>query len=185
MTAHVIYSFPPPLRGGNVNEGNGVIMKQCPKCGNRRPFTKFSLGQSYCKECASKYAKQYRESGRAKQYKRRPQEMTEEQRKRNREYMRKYREEGRDKSRPRSVRAGYLYVVREVDTGYVKIGVAKDSSHRLSSHQSSNSSAVELVKEIYSDDVLALERKYHRKFSKRRVRGEWFDLRPWHVRGIK
>src|SRR3990167_3710274 len=65
-----------------------------------------------------------------------------------------------------------VYFIREVGTEIVKIGSSKRPWHRLAQLQVGSPRNLELVGNSKIDD----EKHYHRRFSKKRIRGEWFRL---------
>ncbi len=72
---------------------------------------------------------------------------------------------------------GYcLYVIQEVDSGLLKIGVAAHPIRRLSMLQCGNPRVLAL-REIYAGDRVEcrrVERCLHQKFAGENLRGEWF-----------
>lgn len=66
-----------------------------------------------------------------------------------------------------------VYVIGP-EGGPYKIGKADEPVTRLSDLQIGNWNKLELITEIVGG--LELEAELHKKFSKKRIRGEWFDL---------
>ena len=67
----------------------------------------------------------------------------------------------------------YLYVIRCGDR--LKIGIAVDCKKRLKTLQTGNADKLILEWSRERDDAAQVEAHLHRKFSKHRVGGEWFD----------
>lgn len=74
---------------------------------------------------------------------------------------------------------GYIYLIRDLRTGYVKIGYSKNPYSRL--HQLSYQST--LLPEPHEFKILdafrgSMDEEYrlHKLFAPLRIRGEWFDL---------
>lgn len=67
-----------------------------------------------------------------------------------------------------------IYVIGEEGTGYVKIGTADDPGSRLRELQCGNPRHLELLAAI--PGTYGEERRLHRRFSRLRTVGEWFDF---------
>lgn len=76
----------------------------------------------------------------------------------------------------------YVYAIREVGTGNVKLGISRNPENRVSELQTGNSNQLELVgcKQVKS---FRDERLLHRKMNKYHIHGEWFTKQA--IRGIK
>lgn len=73
----------------------------------------------------------------------------------------------------------YLYLMKDSDLNYYKIGVSKDPKIRESTLMAQKPS-IKLVGQW--EDLAYREREWHNHFHRERVRGEWFDLTPAQVR---
>ncbi len=82
----------------------------------------------------------------------------------------------------RKKKKGFVYLMISRD-GY-KIGRSWDPKGRLKELKRSAPS-LELIHTFEADDVLLAEKTLHRRFADRRISGEWFDLSPGEVEGIK
>lgn len=71
--------------------------------------------------------------------------------------------------------AGWVYFIQSVDGGPVKIGYAKDVEKRLGHLQSGSPVILQVVLKIESDMPIRLEQELHQRYSRYRIRGEWFD----------
>ena len=75
-------------------------------------------------------------------------------------------------------RSGWVYVIKQ--SGDYKIGVTKDIRKRLSTIQMSTPKLVQLVHSFHVGGIYAdayeWEKALHKRFSKRKIRGEWFRL---------
>lgn len=69
---------------------------------------------------------------------------------------------------------GLVYFIRSTGTGLTKIGFTTNLSARLSVIQNGNPGGVHVVTTLQGNRVV--ERRWHRRFADKRVRGEWFDL---------
>lgn len=69
----------------------------------------------------------------------------------------------------------YVYAIREVETGNVKIGISKDPAERLKQLQTGNSSELVLVASIPAGNRYKDESNAHKKLSNINIRGEWFE----------
>ena len=70
----------------------------------------------------------------------------------------------------------FLYIIREKNGKYLKIGVSKDPSSRKKALQTSNPNilVVQMVF-ITNENAVKLEKSLHRFFHKERKKGEWFE----------
>lgn len=75
-----------------------------------------------------------------------------------------------------------IYVMRCGDK--LKIGVAKNVERRAKQLQTGNPETILIEYQRERKDAYKLENHLHRKFSKQRVSGEWFDANALEVRDI-
>lgn len=66
----------------------------------------------------------------------------------------------------------YVYLIREIATGRMKIGTAQDIAERIKTLQCGNPDELELV--AWMRGSFQLERELHQRFNRNRLRGEWF-----------
>lgn len=66
----------------------------------------------------------------------------------------------------------FIYVIRAVSSGNIKIGIAYDPARRVRSIRSANHEQIELI--YFFPGNGARERRIHRHLADARVRGEWF-----------
>jgi len=72
---------------------------------------------------------------------------------------------------------GYVYLLNASNTNHYKIGVTKkDVNKRVKQLQTGNANEIIVINQYESDNYNKLEGWMHRKFSSRRVEGEWFEL---------
>jgi hypothetical protein len=69
----------------------------------------------------------------------------------------------------------YVYAIREVDGGRIKIGISKDPERRLKQLQTGSSSELELVAMREATGGFADEKEIHRLNESVRIHGEWFE----------
>ncbi len=77
----------------------------------------------------------------------------------------------------------YVYLIR--CERYYKIGRSKHPGLRKSKLESQWPHELTLVHSIRTDDPAGIEAYWHKRFSEKRVRGEWFRLTPADVRTFK
>ena len=68
----------------------------------------------------------------------------------------------------------YVYMIRELSTGNIKIGISQDPERRLRQLQTGNSSKLELVACAKAENRYEDEMNLHRMVENMLVRGEWF-----------
>lgn len=73
--------------------------------------------------------------------------------------------------------SGYVYGVKNMNTGYIKIGASKDINKRLCQLQVANTDELQIVyiSELV-DNMYELEKEYHNVFKNKLIRGEWFNI---------
>jgi hypothetical protein len=76
-------------------------------------------------------------------------------------------------------------LVKIKSNGKYKIGKARDVKHRINNLQAGSHKRFRLVLKLKSSNNTILERLCHRKFSDKRVRGEWFDLNRDDLKWIR
>ena len=69
----------------------------------------------------------------------------------------------------------YVYAIREVSTGNVKIGISKNPTERLKQLQIGNSSKLELAAYMKADNRYKDETAAHKALCDINIRSEWFD----------
>ncbi len=74
------------------------------------------------------------------------------------------------------VKAGFVYLVQAGDLYRFKIGCATDLENRLSTLRTSSPVPLSLLGAKKVMDMYAEEESWHKRFSKTRAKGEWFDL---------
>ena len=76
--------------------------------------------------------------------------------------------------------AGYVYMMSEEHSHVCKLGISKDPYKRLKQLNSGTKlhSKITLLKVIETPYHKEFEKFLHRLFSKKNVRGEWFELPP-------
>lgn len=80
--------------------------------------------------------------------------------------------------------SGYVYLLR-ADNGLCKIGKAKVVNDRVRQLEISLPYDLELVSELYAEDCTETEANLHRRFAKKRIKGEWFKLDETDIEYIK
>ncbi|AOP33813.1 hypothetical protein A0128_08135 [Leptospira tipperaryensis] len=78
---------------------------------------------------------------------------------------------------------GYLYII--ADAKHYKIGITQDVEARFRNLQTSTSSELKMVYSEKLRDYQSLEKKIHKEFAHKRVKGEWFDLVDADIIAIK
>jgi len=71
-----------------------------------------------------------------------------------------------------------VYVIREVGTNHIKIGISRNAKTRLSELQVSNPRRLALVFTFETKHATKLEGELHERYRKHHISGEWFDLNP-------
>ena len=71
---------------------------------------------------------------------------------------------------------GCVYLIREVEKGRIKIGKSKNVEKRLNYFSVALPFQIEEVHFIATKNYDELERHLHKKFARKRVNGEWFEL---------
>lgn len=79
---------------------------------------------------------------------------------------------------------GYVYLIRSSD-GLYKIGRSGNPNNRMRTFKLTLPFDVEYECVIHTDDMVALEKQLHRKYTEKRIRGEWFKLSARDVKYIK
>lgn len=69
----------------------------------------------------------------------------------------------------------YVYAIRNVTTGNIKLGISRDPQERLKQLQTGNDCALELVAYKKAENRFEDEVSIHRHASQHHIRGEWFD----------
>lgn len=81
-------------------------------------------------------------------------------------------------------RAGYVYLLKEINGTHYKIGCTHDPANRRKTFNVKLPYETAYLCLIASDDMHALEAELHAKFANKRVSGEWFCLSDADVQYI-
>jgi hypothetical protein len=79
----------------------------------------------------------------------------------------------------------YVYIIGGVGSSLVKIGITKQLSQRLFSLNTSSPIELFFVFHFLSENAMKTEKELHKKFSTKRVKGEWFALTEQDIEQIK
>lgn len=83
----------------------------------------------------------------------------------------------------KSKKRGYVYLVR-AETGEYKIGYSMDVENRIKAFSVQPPFDYQLVHSIPVDDMIQAEAALHKRFSGKRIKGEWFALEDGDVEEI-
>lgn len=73
--------------------------------------------------------------------------------------------------------SSYVYIIKNMDTGNIKVGVSNDVQKRLNTFRTGNDCQLELVyKSVVCSNSFSIESSVHEYFKDYRVRGEWFKV---------
>ena len=71
---------------------------------------------------------------------------------------------------------GFLYLIRDEFTGYIKIGISLNPNKRIKQLQTGNSNELTLIYSIQTEYYIKLESTLHRHYKHLNIHNEWFDL---------
>lgn len=72
---------------------------------------------------------------------------------------------------------GYVYIVQCIGFNYYKIGISKNDYHnRISSMQTGCPFELNMINAFHCVNYSEIEINLHKKYSKKRISGEWFEL---------
>lgn len=72
---------------------------------------------------------------------------------------------------------GYVYFIRTKRDNSIKIGLSINLNSRLNSLKTGFSDGLYLIGYIYSSDFKEIEKEAHIYFNKKRLQGEWFNIK--------
>lgn len=81
----------------------------------------------------------------------------------------------------------YVYLMRNYNNGYYKIGIAKDTKYREKTLQAEEPDVRLICSKQYTDRITArqMEKMLHSHYNEKRSRGEWFKLNEDEVKSIQ
>lgn len=71
---------------------------------------------------------------------------------------------------------GFLYLIRDEFTAYIKIGISLNPNKRIKELQTGNSNQLTLLYSIQTEYYMKLESTLHRHYKYLNITNEWFDL---------
>lgn len=75
---------------------------------------------------------------------------------------------------PDEVQGMYVYAIRNINTGHIKLGISRNPEHRLKQLQTGCDGVLELVAFRRAENGFSDERALHGQHSGIHIRGEWF-----------
>jgi hypothetical protein len=87
-------------------------------------------------------------------------------------------------SRPNDIKYGFVYLIKG-HPGEFKIGHTNLVDRRVSELGATFPIEQQLIHTIKTDDPAGVEAYWHRRFENKRMKGEWFRLKPDDVRAFK
>ena len=99
------------------------------------------------------------------------------------EFYEKLDREAEAKGEKRQAKRGYVYLIRA--GVFYKIGIAENLDNRLKAFKTSVPQEIKLIIGRKVKDYRGVERKLHRLFEKKSVKGEWFKLDKEDIKKIK
>lgn len=69
-----------------------------------------------------------------------------------------------------------VYLIKEQQNNYFKIGVSKDVRQRIKQLQTGSAGTIQLYKEFSSEYANKIEKAFHRRYRVYNIGGEWFNL---------
>lgn len=78
-----------------------------------------------------------------------------------------------------------IYIIKDIGTGLYKIGRSNNVKNRRSNLNTGNSSLLDIIHTIHSDNALLDEKYLHCIFKHQKVRGEWFRLNDSIITWLK
>lgn len=81
----------------------------------------------------------------------------------------------------------YVYLMRNYNNGYYKIGISKDTKYREKTLQAEEPDVRLICSKQYTDRITArqMEKMLHSHYNEKRSRGEWFSLNEDEVKSIQ
>jgi hypothetical protein len=76
---------------------------------------------------------------------------------------------------------GGVYVINQINSNYVKIGITQHIDCRFNNLQSSNPNQLEICTHVEVFSYKEVEKALHFIYSENHVRGEWFELTPKQI----
>jgi predicted GIY-YIG superfamily endonuclease len=77
----------------------------------------------------------------------------------------------------------FVYLMKNTRNGYTKIGISKNPKHREKTLQSEEPE-IDLIWKKEIPNAIGREIELHKKYSDKRIRGEWFDLTEQDIQNI-
>lgn len=82
------------------------------------------------------------------------------------------------------VKVGFVYFVKAIDSGFVKVGMTSNIKSRMKSLQSASPHKLKLIGYISSKDYADIELTAHDYFRKKLIIGEWYEINQDHIDGF-
>ena|SRR5687767_13808899 len=83
-----------------------------------------------------------------------------------------------------SKQIGYVYFIQNKFSGFIKIGRTKNIERRIAIFTKMFSFPIQVIQHIRTLNYERIEKSFHNYYSKKRVRGEWFNLNDTDIAQI-
>lgn len=146
--------------------------KKCSKCGDTKDIDDFSVGQTQCKLCQSKYAKAYNVNNKEKRIVQRKEYRANNREKRN-EYNKKWLINNKKKWKDgmeKKKHAQITYFIKDGDA--IKIGKTTTLRSRMIMLGTGNPRPLHLIGFVWGDH----EEVLHKLFADKKINNEWYKL---------
>jgi hypothetical protein len=70
----------------------------------------------------------------------------------------------------------FVYLIKNEDNGYIKIGIGKNVEQRIKSLQTGSTAKLRIIYKKEVQFASKIESLLHRRYENFRVHGEWFDI---------
>lgn len=91
----------------------------------------------------------------------------------------------RNEERKKNLQKGYVYFIKSLDTGLIKIGRSGEVEKRLNQISKELEEQLVLIRKIPQENSVKAEKELHQLYAEYRKFGEWFNLPETEIRKIK
>lgn len=87
-----------------------------------------------------------------------------------------------NEERKKKLQKGYVYFVKSLDTGLIKIGRSGEVEKRINQISKEMEERLVLIQKTSYENCVQAEKEMHKLYAEHRIHGEWFDIKEEDIK---